>query len=145
MLILHLTHTGTAPTFCRFMLQFAHPPNLGRFLDWPTIGCLPIQRPGPVQSERQTSSVAHRLLTVEETRRSWARVLLAYLAGGATPSGSFLLPSEPPLCHSSALYFIMAKNWAAVHEEIRRLYEEEGKPLHEVMRLVRGRFGFIAS
>ncbi|KAK4448931.1 ankyrin repeat-containing domain protein [Podospora aff. communis PSN243] len=39
----------------------------------------------------------------------------------------------------------MAKDWAAVHKEIRRLYEEEGKPLHEVMRLVRGKFGFIAS
>ncbi|KAK0749650.1 ankyrin repeat-containing domain protein [Schizothecium vesticola] len=39
----------------------------------------------------------------------------------------------------------MAKDWAPVHDEIRRLYEEEGKPLPEVMRIVRGRFGFIAS
>ena len=51
--IRHPTRTGTAPTFCRFMLQFAHPPNQGRFLDWPTIGCLTIHSAGHAQPDQQ--------------------------------------------------------------------------------------------
>lgn len=40
----------------------------------------------------------------------------------------------------------MAKDWTpAIHDEIRRLYYEQNQPLAEVMRLVKGKFGFIAS
>ena len=42
-------------------------------------------------------------------------------------------------------YRIMTKNWEPLHEEIRRLYHSDGKPLAEVMRLVQGKHGFIAS
>ncbi|KAK3346066.1 ankyrin repeat-containing domain protein [Lasiosphaeria hispida] len=39
----------------------------------------------------------------------------------------------------------MAKDWAPVHDEVHRLYVEQNQPLTEVMRLVKGKFGFIAS
>ncbi|RSL74001.1 hypothetical protein CEP53_000596 [Fusarium sp. AF-6] len=39
----------------------------------------------------------------------------------------------------------MTKDWEPLREEIRRLYHLDGKPLAEVMRLVQGKHGFIAS
>ncbi|KAK5657909.1 hypothetical protein OQA88_2458 [Cercophora sp. LCS_1] len=39
----------------------------------------------------------------------------------------------------------MAKDWTLVQDEIHRLYHKENKPLVEVMRLVKGKFGFVAS
>ncbi|KFY09883.1 hypothetical protein V492_05302 [Pseudogymnoascus sp. VKM F-4246] len=39
----------------------------------------------------------------------------------------------------------MVKDWNAVQEELRQLYHVDNKPLHEVMRLVKGKHGFIAS
>ncbi|KAF5013093.1 hypothetical protein FDECE_920 [Fusarium decemcellulare] len=39
----------------------------------------------------------------------------------------------------------MTKDWEPYQDEIRRLYQVEGKKLREVMRLVKGKHGFIAS
>ncbi|KFY38616.1 hypothetical protein V494_04301 [Pseudogymnoascus sp. VKM F-4513 (FW-928)] len=39
----------------------------------------------------------------------------------------------------------MVKDWDAVQEELRQLYHVDNKPLHEVMRLVKGKHGFTAS
>ncbi|KAM6509564.1 hypothetical protein FALCPG4_017216 [Fusarium falciforme] len=39
----------------------------------------------------------------------------------------------------------MTKNWEPLQEEIRRLYMSEDKPLDEVIRLIRGKYDFIAS
>ncbi|KAJ3543220.1 hypothetical protein NM208_g3689 [Fusarium decemcellulare] len=39
----------------------------------------------------------------------------------------------------------MTKDWEPYQDEIRRLYQVEGKKLGEVMRLIKGKYGFIAS
>ncbi|KAI9155484.1 Serine/threonine-protein phosphatase 6 regulatory ankyrin repeat subunit C [Paramyrothecium foliicola] len=39
----------------------------------------------------------------------------------------------------------MVKAWGPLEEEIRQLYEVENKPLAEVMRLIRGKYDFVAS
>jgi hypothetical protein len=39
----------------------------------------------------------------------------------------------------------MAKDWESVRGEIHRLYKVENLPLAEVMRLVKGKFGLVAS
>jgi hypothetical protein len=39
----------------------------------------------------------------------------------------------------------MAKDWEPLHDEIRELYHVKNKPLAEVMRVVKGKHGFVAS
>jgi len=40
----------------------------------------------------------------------------------------------------------MTKDWSLlIQEEIRQLYHERNRPLPEVMRVVREKYGFIAS
>ncbi|KAK0701908.1 hypothetical protein B0T26DRAFT_757881 [Lasiosphaeria miniovina] len=39
----------------------------------------------------------------------------------------------------------MVKDWTLVHDEICRLYYQDNRPLAEVRRLVKGKFGVIAS
>ncbi|KIW65942.1 hypothetical protein PV04_08155 [Phialophora macrospora] len=39
----------------------------------------------------------------------------------------------------------MAKDWEPLHDEIRELYHVKDKPLAEVMRIVKGKHGFVAS
>lgn len=39
----------------------------------------------------------------------------------------------------------MVKDWEPLRDEIRTLYQVENNPLSEVMRLVKGKHGFIAS
>ena len=39
----------------------------------------------------------------------------------------------------------MTKDWEPLRGEIRELYHDKNKPLAEVMRLVKGKHGFVAS
>jgi Clr5 domain len=39
----------------------------------------------------------------------------------------------------------MAKDWEPLQDEIQKLYHTDNKPLSEVMRLIKGKHGFIAS
>jgi hypothetical protein len=36
------------------------------------------------------------------------------------------------------------KNWAQIHDEVQKLYWEQGKPLSEVMKIVKETFNFEA-